>query len=71
LIESRHITNIVAEKRREQLDLISPHVFAAIDADRRRPGLRRIAATALVRLGAALDREALLRIPLTRQEKIP
>jgi hypothetical protein len=75
MIESRHINNIVAEMRREQLDLITPHVYDVMDAVHRRPGMRRavrrLLARTLVLLGATIDREALAPIALTRPKRTP
>jgi hypothetical protein len=63
---NQHIDEILIEQRRRELDRISPHTIEAIDARQHRESVRHAIASALVRLGTTLDRDAGVREALAR-----
>jgi hypothetical protein len=65
-MHSQHIDEILIEQRRLALDQISRHTIDAMDQMQEHDGLRRSVASALVRLGMTLDRDAGVREALAR-----
>jgi len=63
---NQHIDEILIEQRRRELDRISPHTIAAVEERSHRGSVRHTIASALVRLGTTLDRDAGVREALAR-----
>ena len=66
-MNSWHITEIMSEQRRRQLDAMNPLRLAALEEHELRDGgVRRAIATAFVRIGTTLDQDAISRTAVAR-----